>query len=511
MSEYLFGLYNSIEALVDRGNEGLRLDKQGNYTGNVEYNVTDNYAYSIDRVENNPSFYEVDTNKPIAPQMDYKTMGRFVSENVMDNYRQMKENLLAKIDLGGATEKDRLKATEDETGMFTFGLAAPSLYRVVEWYVPELDKVVESSDGIIENINGTFYFKPDPTKEEPSPKKYLCVRQQKGTHEILKYVPNARRVQVGENFYAAEPKSGVGTDGQEHRLKFGTREEKVFLKRPKAGGIPQYVDIFVVAGALEDRNSTAMMAKISPVLMLAEQLEQGGAKVRIYGLRAYTASGTKINGSSRGEYKVFLSWLAKEYGAPIDVNNIALVTADPRFFRFQLWQLTEGIARKAGVLLNGYGTTIYGGEDLHLRKGFQLYKNFLMAEKEAGRNTTKVTDKALFITGSLSNDDMNNNWQGNERGIEKEYYRMADMAEILLSKKPEKAVDRIIRRERDKNVPDKTIKKRLLTLFDDAFYTRTINDGLEDSAKRFADDAAYQERVRKRKDEIENLINRRLP
>jgi hypothetical protein len=503
---YLFGVYNGIEEIVAAGNEGLLLDFEGNKTSEILYN-RDNY-YTQEGLNNRRSFYELDYSKPLEPQLDYRTMGRFVKEGLLDNYNLLKNDLLATIDLGGATEKDRLKATEDETGIFSFGLAAPSLYRMVEWYVPELDKVVESHDGVIENINGSFYFRPDSSKETPSPKHYRCLRQQKGTHDILKYVPNARRIQVSEGFYATEPRSGMGNDGHEYKLKFATREKKVFLKRPKAGGVPQYVDIFVPCGATKDLNSTAMMAKITPVVMIAEQLEQGGAKVRIYGLRAYTVSGTKMSDGSIAMYQVFLSWVAKEYGAPIDVNDIALRTADPRFFRWQLWQLTEGIARKAGFRLDGYGTTIYGGNEL--RDGFQLYKNFLMQKKEQGFSTSKVNDKALLITGSLKYDDLNNTWRRNTAAIEREYYRLADMSEILLAKKKESAIDRIIRREREKSVRDIDIKQRLLGLFDDAFYTRTANN-LNSDAKQYADDVTYQLKVRERREEIMSIINRRLP
>ena len=500
--KYLFGVYNSIDALVQKGEEGLRLDTQGNYTGNIEYNGN----YGSWKIQGSSNWYEVDLNKPIDAQLDYRQMGRYVNETAMDNYRQMNDNLLSKLDLGGVTEKDRLKATEDETGIFSFGLAAPSLYRVVEWYVPELDKVVDSAEGVIDNVNGSFYFKPDATPNEPNPKTYRCLRQQKGTFDILKNVHPSRRVEVSENFYAADPSSGIGADGQEYRLKYGTREKKIFLKRPKAGGNPPYVDIFVIAGGLQDLNSMGMVAKITPVVMLAQQLEQAGAKVRIYGLRAYTVSGSEIGKSTSNNYNVYLSWVAKEYGAPIDVNNIALVTADPRFFRWQLWQLTEGIARAGGVNLTGYGSTIYGGTNL--TQGFQLYKNFLMSKKEEGSSTSRVTDKALLITGSLSSPS--NNWDRNEDAIEEEFYRLADMSEILLAKKPDKAIRRIVKRERDKGRRDATIRNRLLTLFNDAFYTRDASV-LGTTAKKFADSAEYIEQIRKRREEIENIVRREVP
>lgn len=504
--EYLFGIYNSIDDFVAKGEEGLRLDFQGNYTGNITYNSN----YDEWRLTSDQRFFEVDVSKPLAPQVDYRQMGNYVNPDALQKYKEANENLLTKLDLGGATEKDRLKATEDETGIFSFGLAAPSLYRVVEWYVPELDKVVDSADGVIDNVNGSFYFKPDATPNEPNPKTYRCLRQQKGTFDILKNVHPSRRVEVSENFYAADPSSGIGADGQEYRLKYGTREKKIFLKRPKAGGNPPYVDIFVPINADASWRSTAMMAKVTPVIMLAQQLEQGGAKVRIYGLRAYYKTGREIGKSTDVKYNIFVSWVAKEYGQPIDVNNIALVTADPRFFRWQLAQLVEGMARAAGKLVDGLGTPIldYGGDQDLLKMGFQLYKNYLMQQKETGRNTSRVTDKALFITGSLNRPS--NDWDSNDDAIEEEFYRLADMSEILLAKKPDKAIRRIVKRERDKGKTDTAIRNRLLGLFTKAFYTRGSAD-LKASAKVYADDADYVERVTKRQEEIENSIRREVP
>jgi hypothetical protein len=70
-------------------------------------------------------------------------MTRYVNQSAIDEFRRIAENITQKIDLGGVLEKDRLKASEDPSGIFSFGLASPSLYRVVEWYVIELYILVD--------------------------------------------------------------------------------------------------------------------------------------------------------------------------------------------------------------------------------------------------------------------------------------------------------------------------------------------------------------------------------
>jgi hypothetical protein len=79
--------------------------------------------------------------------------------------------------------------------------------------------------------------------------------------------------------FATKPSTYVNADGETFRLKFATKAKKIYLVRPKKGGAPKYIDLFIIASANADLNSEGMMAKITPVLMLAEQLEQAGAAV----------------------------------------------------------------------------------------------------------------------------------------------------------------------------------------------------------------------------------------
>jgi hypothetical protein len=498
---YFFGMWDRIADFIREGQEGLRLDTNGNPTNTVR---TNGDQYDEQYARSNASFLEVDVNQPIAPQIDITQISRFVNTQAIDDYRISAEDVLNKIDLGGITEKDRLIATDDATGIFSFGLAAPTLYRLVEWYLPDLDILADLDKGSVEQVHGDFYYRETATQQQPNPKQYRCRRQQKGTYDILKNVAGAKLVPVGTDMYATKPTRGIGTDGKEYSLKFGTRNKKIYLKRPKIGGIPPYVDIFVIAGGLADLNSAGMMAKTAPVIMLAQQLEQGGAKVRVYGLRAYTVSGNTI----------FYSWVAKEYGAPVDVNALAISTADPRFFRCAMWANTEGITRKRyGVDITGYGTTIYGGPEVSekekLQKGFNLYKNYLMKQKGDGLLQTKVSDKALFITGGVN--QPNNSWNDAQREtIEKEFYRISDIAEVVLSRDKEKAVKRIIKRERENGSTDTEIKNYFRqTIIPDAYYTTNITNPSADIVE-YVDSDEYIAEVEEKREKLEQIVGRNL-
>ena len=456
MAKYLFGMWDTLDDFIAEGQQGLRLDPVTRaYTGNVRY--VDSSDYREAELRNSPDFYEVDTSKPLLDQVDLKKMTTYVNQGAINEYRAIQEDLTTKLDLGGITEKDRIKATEDPSGIFSFGLAAPTLYRMVEWYIYDTDSLADLDKGATEKVSGEFYYQETRTASNPNPKQYRCRRQQKGTYDMLKNVIGVKLIEVGENFFATDKTVGVGTDGKTYTLKFGTQTRKIYLKREKKGGAPKYIDIFVIAGGLGDLHSDGMMAKITPVVMLAQQLEQGGAKVRIYGMRAYNKS----------DYATFYSWVAKEYGAPIDINAIATAISDPRFFRWAMWQNTEGVTRKRyGLEVTGYGSTIYGGDDL--KKGFALYKNYLENNRRNGLNKTKVTNKALDITGGLP--DPQNDWDSNKDAIMDEFYRISDMAEILLAEKADKAIRRIVNREKGNNKSDAEIRQRLEQMAEDAFY-----------------------------------------
>jgi hypothetical protein len=491
--EYLFGMWDSINSFIKEGQEGLMQDRNGNPTTRPNY-VGGGSAYNISEVTGNPSWYEVDTTKPLDDQLDITKITRYVNQNALTNYQNVSNDIKSRLDLGGSLEKDRLKATEDATGIFSFGLAAPTLYRLVEWYIEEVDELANLDTGVIEDINGTYYYR-GTTSKSSKPKQYVARRQQKGTYEMLKNVPSTFLIPVGDRFFAANENKAFDKDGKEYTLKYGTKTKKIYLKRPKKGGEPDYVDVFVIAGGLADLDSMGMMAKVTPIIMLAEQLEQAGSKVRVYGLRAYN--------TTSGE-QVYYSWVAKDYGAPIDLQAISTAIADPRFFRWAMWQNSEGISRKRyGKEVKGYGSTLYLESDY--RDGFAMYKNYLLEQKRLGVNKTKVKSKELFIVGGLG--QPYNDFDANKTAIEQEFYRISDIAEILLASKPENALRRIIKREKEKNQTNQDIRDRLQRIITQAFFTKPAPSNPQSP---YYDSKIDVEEGTKRMNDILDIINRLL-
>jgi hypothetical protein len=179
-----------------------------------------------------------------------------------------------------------------------------------------------------------------------------------------------------------------------------------------------------------------------------------------------------------------------------------------------MWANTEGITRKRyGVDITGYGTTIYGGPEVtekeKLQKGFNLYKNYLMKQKGEGLLQTKVSDKALFITGGVN--QPNNNWDDAQREtIEQEFYRISDIAEVVLSRDKEKAVKRIIKRERENGSTDTEIKNYFRqTIIPDAYYTTNITNPSADIVD-YVDSDEYIAEVEEKREKLEQIVGRNL-
>ena len=169
-----------------------------------------------------------------------------------------------------------------------------------------------------------------------------------------------------------------------------------------------------------------------------------------------------------------------------------------------MWMNTEGISRrKYGVRLSGYGTTLYNRDDLI--DGFALYRNYLMDMRQRGVNRSLVTNKALFITGGLPSPQ--NNYASNENAIRQEYYRISDIAEIVLADNPEKAIRKIIQRDKNRNMSNTEIRNRLLELLRDAFYSATTSTT---NTSQYEDTTETITKTEERRTEINQIINRLL-
>ena len=486
-NKYSFGIWDDWRSYVAAAEEGLRLDNNFNPTSAPIYLSRDNPSEST--LQNESDFYEIDTSQPALPQIEFENITRFVNQDVLDKYRLMFENLQTKMDMGGVLERDRLVPTSNPIGIFSFGLASPTLYRKVEFYVPDLNILVDGLYVTMLEMNGVKNY-----YTTVNGKQYHVWRQQQGTQDILNNIPNAKRVMLEDGMYVSEPRSAVGADGTEYNLKFATKTKKIYLEKPKQTGEAQYIDLFVTMGGNAEKNSQAFFAKSAAIIMLAEKLENAGVRTRIYA--------SDINDGVNGGIDAALySFVVKEYGEKIDVDRIATLTNDPRLYRGKLFAYWSGLLRKiSNVYQSGGSSSVLGLGDKFV-KVFATYKNFLKQQQKDGLFNTKVKDKGLMIVSSLKN--TSNDFDSNEDAIVEEFYRISDVAELLLAKEPEKAIRRMVERDKKRGKTLPNIKSKLKESVKNAFLVVT-----SDMSKEYADSKEEIEKMGERESKIISAINK---
>jgi hypothetical protein len=427
----------------------------------TNFNVNQ-YGTTNSDISGNPDFYGYNPNssKTIQEQYSYDEVTKFSDPRLLGDAVNSFADIVQKIDFGGNLEKSKLKFTSIPQGVFNFGLASKGLFRPIEYYSVEEKRIIEPEKVEDTTFKGLthFFFYDESGNQSP-------IRiQQEGTFlietncpdVIVKYDNNARMfIPFKDNL----PYTGCGkidsATGKPARLRFTTTTKKVYMYREKqGGGLSPYVDLFVVIGGLSDMTTESMLVKNLPLMIISQFLNQAGIKTRILAKRAYTVYSNIID----------YSFVIKDYGESLDLNQIAAFTSDKRFFRVNLWNLVPALLnKKENINVTGFGSTLYGrtsptsSDDLI--PTFNMSKNWALNTSQGAIQTSKVTDPRLMILGGVGNisgaDRLNR-----ARTIQKitdEIYRIGDYVSLMFSKNPRKTIGTIYDREmeRQKNNTNK--------------------------------------------------------
>lgn len=208
-----------------------------------------------------------------------KEIGRDSFENALKEYKEnyydnnirlVFDNAPIPLNLGGQTEKNRLIATDKPMGVFDFSLASRGMYKVPEYFsqkladeYPEKFKDYELPSGIVPNNlvkqdGEKFYY-------EDADGFFDCKIQQKGTRAVDLKLEDAK-------------------------LKYATRNKKVYLTFRRNRGKVKYVEIYSLFYFTSLSGEVQYAVRHIPVLMVAEYLESIGIKTRIYMTRFVTLS-----------------------------------------------------------------------------------------------------------------------------------------------------------------------------------------------------------------------------
>lgn len=423
--EFYFQNFEGLEDLKQKGEQAIIEAKR---IGNNNYT----------REWTNPDFDSsfVETSRALAEKADFI---EYVNRPALEGAIGAFDEFLSKVNMGGAFEKSKLIITDDKRGIFDFGLASKGLYRLPEFFSDELKK--ESPLEFIQELPGVV--PPDFVRTNQLEqfwydsvslnKSFLLERRQKGTTNMLDVNRDAKIILDENGMMYTDPLFYKNA-----KLEFATTTKKSYIMFEKKGGKAKMVDLYVGVGGLQSLSYQGFLARAMPLFLCARFFESVGIKTRINATRMYR-EGSKF---------FTLTYPIKDYGQDIDFNWLAINTADPRWFRWNLWKYTSALSQldTLGGDSQGYGSTVYGGTELY--ECFNRYKNWYFEQMKNGKQPELSVDRNLMIAGGLPNPDDSSLTNLGE--ISEEFYRILDIVDFQFNK-PEKAAQRIYDRMKLEN------------------------------------------------------------
>ena len=208
------------------------------------------------------------------PDFDVKSYTQQYATNSFEDINLLFESAPFKLNLGGKTEKSKLVTTDKPMGIFDFSLASRGLYKVPEYYseklaveFPDKFKEFELPSGVVPPnlvtqslINGEKIYTYQDGNDY-----FDCVIRQKGETAIEDGIQGAK-------------------------LKYATRNRKVYLTHKRNKGKVKYVEIYSLFYYTSLSGDTQYAIRHIPAMMVADYLESIGVKTRIYMTRFVTLS-----------------------------------------------------------------------------------------------------------------------------------------------------------------------------------------------------------------------------
>lgn len=341
---------------------------------------------------------------------DYKAFTDYINtsdlklEKIKEISNVILENIKTLINLGGLFSNDRIIITEDNRGVFDFGLASLGLYRPIEFFSKNLQDDIQSR--IINNPNGLADLELGIVNGDNVKKKiignqtsfhfnylgknYECERRQRGATKVFNNFYNdcfLKSNNDGINItYFLNNTNKVFNGIGKIKLKYASNNKKSFLIFNKKEDSVKNVDIFLPVNFLTSSDSTRVIALL-PVYLISASLEEFGIQTRISALRIGSDSKTQIT----------ISVPVKDYeeSTKISFNRIFNVLAKSSsaetFFGFhKIITENEGIQANATKILSSSFETVAYDEKNYIDTMMQRYKNWAEFNKDASFINTKV-------------------------------------------------------------------------------------------------------------------------
>ena len=319
-----------------------------------------------------------DAIKEQSPSFNFNQYLKSYNDTSFSQINMLFEDAPFKLNLGGQTEKTKLIATDKPIGIFDFSSASRGMYRVPEYFSEKLaieypDKFKEFNlpSGVVPSnlVNQKFENGKKVFVFQDADGVFDCIIRQKGETAILDGVPGAK-------------------------LKFATKNKKVFLTHKRNKGKVKYVEIYSLFYYTDLEGDIEYAIRHIPAMMVADYLESIGVMTRIYmtrfvvlglnnrttdyTLRKETQTGVELpmyKVSPRPTFKTSLlvqPIIAKEFGQEFDKSIGFMVSSD---YHQEVYKklATWAIEKEVVEYIKPYGEPRWGQNDYF--EGIERYRN----------------------------------------------------------------------------------------------------------------------------------------
>jgi hypothetical protein len=301
----------------------------------------------------------------------------------------------------------KMKFTEQEIGVFSFDLASLGLLPIVEYYSPLLKRIVSG--------NNVKSFKNEEGKriffhvEKPFIPKHLCNYNAKSQgfyssffqrnvdkndlieevnlnrNEIDYYYPEQEKIEQ----HFVEQRQVVNEDGQK---KFTTTWKKSFVYFPIQDKPMPRVDIVVISSFPYDVDAIDFQYGATIAVALAKKLTQFNIDFQIL-----IATPKKWQTSPYPKQFTFVK--AKAKNDVLDNAKIAILTGDPRQYRYTKFKVDFALAQEAGwsnKVDSGYGLPIRDTDEVK-----QNYIEYLKNSLDPNDNEVGKKPETILVVGGV--------------------------------------------------------------------------------------------------------------
>lgn len=302
------------------------------------------------RIEQSPAWYGQNTSfaEMNSGITEYKT-----PELIEKIYGQVNDKISTSV-------KDKIKARKIRynpfgLGVFVFDRAAMGMYRLKEFYSPDFKKVVEHED--VKRVKDKFILIKD------------------GSPVVERWEEKA--------------------DG---KPKIRTNSKNVYAYFPRVSKNKQAVDLFISCGGHASVTAEQFLYSGISAIIVAQLLEKALIQTRIS--IVIGSSPDNFNGKAYGAIIP-----VKNYDEKLDVNLLALLTSDPRFFRHEGFKGIVALYDHFGEICPG--SLGYGFNKEHLTRAIEnstYTKSAALAPNRFYFGWTFSEDEAVGVIKESIND-----------------------------------------------------------------------------------------------------------